>query len=452
MQYDTKIHDLVDKYSCTAPRYTSYPPALMFNEDFDRDLFCSGLVMPNVPLSLYVHLPFCRRLCWFCGCNKVITKDQGVADRYLDYLAKELTLWLPHTNKAEVTQIHFGGGTPNFLTPPQVARLNAILHCYLSIDPDAQKSVELSPGDLNKEHVDAYARLGCRRASLGIQDTNIDVLHRVDRLQSLDQCRNALCWLRQAGFNSVNIDLIYGLPGQSVSSFRHTVNDVLSLNPERIALFNYGHVPWFKASQKILHQEFFPSPQQKIAMFDESRESFEKAGYVFIGLDHFVKRDDELAIAMQNGGVQRDFQGYSLKHSGTLLGVGLSSISQSPHGYCQNHRDLAHYEAALNGRSLPISRGIYLTADDRIRRWVINQIMCNQHVSFKRFKSKFSISFNHYFANEIEDLDALAMDDLITLSGQNITVTTVGRLFLRNISMVFDTSATSPVDHFSQSI
>ncbi|MDP6189884.1 MAG: oxygen-independent coproporphyrinogen III oxidase, partial [Gammaproteobacteria bacterium] len=374
--------ELIDKYGLAGPRYTSYPSALQFADGFQDSQYLQDVRAQSEPISVYIHLPFCHTMCWFCGCNKIVTRKQDKADRYLDYLAKEMLLWRAQLTTVKVSQIHFGGGTPNFLSPKQIDRLNALLRCYLPLTPDVEISVELSPDFLTKEQVMAFARLGAKRASIGIQDTSPVVQEAVNRPQPMAYNRNAVNWLREAGFTSINVDLIYGLPHQTRDSFKQTIQEVLELQPDRFALFNYAHVPWFKPTQKVFASDIFPDPMAKLDIFQDSRVALESAGYTFIGLDHFAKADDELTQAWNQGKLQRDFQGYSVTESKAILGMGLSSVSQSPKAYRQNHKDLSAYEAALDAGQLPLSKGVTLTVDDDIRRTVINRLMCQLELDF----------------------------------------------------------------------
>lgn len=443
---------LIDKYGLSGPRYTSYPSALHFADDFHESLFLQDLKDQQAPISVYIHLPFCRTMCWFCGCNKIITRKQDKADRYLDYLAKEMLLWRSQLTDVKVGQIHFGGGTPNFLNPKQIDRLNALLRCYLPLTPDVEISVELSPDVLTEDQVWAFARLGAKRASIGIQDTSPVVQEAVNRPQPMECNLNAVKWLREAGFKSINVDLIYGLPHQNRDSFKQTIEDVLTLSPDRFALFNYAHVPWFKPTQKVFASDVFPNPMDKIEIFQDSRAALEAAGYAFIGLDHFAKHDDELAKAWNNGKLKRDFQGYSVTEAQAILGIGLSSVSQSPNAYRQNIKELDEYEAALDAGHLPFAKGIALTEDDGIRRTVINRLMCQLKLDFVALSKELNIDFDDYFATSLADMQALVTDGFVEFTDSGLAVTELGRLFLRNIAMQFDAYRDRQVGRCSQTL
>ena len=429
---------LIDKYGLAGPRYTSYPSALHFADDFQESQFLQDLQAQQAPISVYIHLPFCRTMCWFCGCNKIVTRKQDKADRYLDYLAKELLLWRSQLSDVKVGQIHFGGGTPNFLNAQQIDRLNALLRCYLPLTPEVEISAELSPDILTEDQVWAFARLGAKRASIGIQDTSPMVQEAVNRPQPMQCNSNAVRWLRAAGFTSINVDLIYGLPHQNRASFKQTIEDVLQLEPDRFALFNYAHVPWFKPTQKVFASDIFPNPMGKLEIFQDSRETLENAGYTFIGLDHFAKHEDELAKAWHKGRLQRDFQGYSVTESKAILGIGLSSVSQSPKAYRQNHKKLADYEATLDAGQLPLAKGLALTEDDGIRRTVINRLMCQLQLDFAEISDQLGIDFADYFETSLVDMQELVTDGIVEMTDTGLQVTKLGRFFLRNIAMQFD--------------
>ena len=431
-------HLLVEKYTMSAPRYTSYPSALQFSEAFDETSFLSDLRAQKEPIAVYIHLPFCRSMCWFCGCTKIITRRQESADRYLDYLAKELHLWQEHIRHVTMDQIHFGGGTPNFLTVPQIDRLNALIKCYLPLSPQVQISVELSPDQLDEGQVQAFARLGATRASIGVQDTSPLVQKAVNRIQPQSRNLETIQWLRAAGFESINLDLIYGLPHQTEASFAHTIEQVLELQPDRIALFNYAHVPWLKPSQKVFASNVFPNAMLKLALFQTSSQRLQDAGYTYIGLDHFAKHEDELAKAWRSGNIKRDFQGYSVREGQLILGLGMSSVSQSDNAYRQNHKSLKAYEAPIDAGRLPLAKGVTLTPDDKIRRHIINQLMCKLELEFSALDDELGIDTKMYLKQDLAGLQSLVDDGIVLLHSSGIKVTATGRLFLRNVAMQFD--------------
>ncbi|MBT3436577.1 MAG: oxygen-independent coproporphyrinogen III oxidase [Oceanospirillaceae bacterium] len=448
MTIPTPAPALIEKYGLSGPRYTSYPSALQFSENFSDESFLQDLANEQGHIAVYIHLPFCRSMCWFCGCTKIITRNQASADLYLDYLAKEMQMWAPHLQNKKVAYVHFGGGTPNFLTVEQIDRLNALIKCYLPLANEVEISVELSPDQLQEEQVNAFARMGAKRASIGIQDTNAEVQVAINRLQPQSQNVAAMNWLRKAGFSSINVDLIYGLPHQTASSFEMTLEQVLQLDPDRIALFNYAHVPWFKPTQKVFASDVFPSTMMKLKIFQASCARLQSAGYTYIGLDHFAKQDDELAKAWQQGTIKRDFQGYSVNPANITLGMGMSSVSQSRNAYRQNHKELKAYTAALDAQQLPVATGIVLTKDDQMRRQVINQVMCQMSVDFDQL----GIDAGHCFTNEMDDVKGLIDDGIVVSYGNGFKVTALGRLFLRNVAMQFDAYRQQQADRCSATL
>ena len=436
--------DLVRKYDLPAPRYTSYPTAVEF-KDFDSPVpLLAHLDATNrdgtVPLSLYFHLPFCETLCWFCGCSTVITLNHRIPDRYLDYLEKELALVAPriHADR-RVVQLHYGGGTPTFFQPPQLARLATLTRRHFKLTSEAELSVEIDPRRLSRAQVVALRDSGFTRASLGVQDFNPQVQLAVHRIQPRAMTEQAIGWLREEGFTSINIDLIYGLPYQTVTSFTDTLEQVLELNPDRLAVFSYAHVPWMKPAQKLLEREnALPSPETKLEMLKLTTETLTGRGYVYIGMDHFARETDELATAQAARTLQRNFQGYSTRAGTEILAFGLSSISQTPFSYRQNHKTLDHYYAALDRGELPARRGIELTGEDARRREIIMRVMCHLCLDYAGLSRELDCDFTSYYAAELERLRPLAADGLVVLHSKGMQVTDLGRLFLRNIAVCFD--------------
>jgi len=435
--------DLVRKYSIPGPRYTSYPTAPHFSETADARELLRDVKKPGAKgraLSLYVHLPFCETSCWFCGCTKVITRDRSSADRYLDYLEKEIALTAPLIEPGrEVVQLHFGGGTPTFLTPEQLRRLGRMLRSAFRFSADCESGVEVDPRRLTRDHIEALREIGCNRASLGVQDNNPVVQEAINRIQPPEMTEQTIRWLREAGFTSINIDLIYGLPHQTVDSFAQTVEEVLALEPDRFAIFSYAHVPWIKPAQKIFDMRGnLPDQETKLAILQRATEQITSRGYVYIGMDHFAREDDELAAAQRAGTLQRNFQGYSTKAGTDIFALGMSSISQTEGTYRQNEKDLPAYYAALDAGRLPIARGYMLTDDDRIRRATIMQLMCNGRLDFQEMSDGLGIPFADYFSAEIAALAPMAADGLVEVGDHAITVTATGRFLLRNLAMCFD--------------
>lgn len=445
--------DLVRKHNRPGPRYTSYPTALQFRDDADPARLVAAAAAEQGGLSLYLHLPFCESLCWFCGCNKVITTDNSRAEVYLDALVREMDLFPARGNgEREVVQLHFGGGTPNFLTPAQVLRLGAELKQRFRFAADAECSVELDPRFLTAGHVRAFREIGMTRASFGIQDVNPEVQRAVHRVQS-DECNaQAFEWLRGEGFESVNVDLIYGLPGQTPQSYAETLTRVLDYGPDRFAVFSYAHVPWMVPSQKILEKAQLPDPGDKLAMLKLVIETLTASGYVFIGMDHFARPDDELVRALESRTLQRNFQGYSTRGGTEIRAFGVSSISQTARTYRQNRKSLEQYYADLASGRLPVERGLELSDEDVLRRHVIMRLMCDFRLDFSEVGKLFGINFTGHFADSLRALEEFAADNLVEMGKGGIVVTDAGRLFIRNIAMCFDAYAAPGEGRHSKTI
>lgn len=438
---DTPIPaSLIAKYNTAGPRYTSYPTALKFRDDLAPEERPVTFAPAGGSISLYVHLPFCASLCRYCGCNTVITTRKGVAEIYLDALEREIALWKARLAPGlRVAQLHFGGGTPSYLTAPETDRLSAMLRAAFAFTPDAEISVELDPRRLDRERIAAFRRLGCSRASLGVQDFDPKVQKLVNRIQSFDVTRDAVAGLREAGFTSVNLDLIYGLPHQSVASIDRTIDRVLELGPDRLAVFSYAHIPWLKPAQRILENSgAMPGPELKVALFEKILRRFTAAGYAAIGLDHFAKQDDELAVAFREGRLQRNFQGYSTRPELPMLGLGVSSISQTSDAFHQNEKELPAYYAALAEGRLPVAKGLALTGEDRRRARIIRTLMCEMRLDSAELSGALGLDFETTYAPELARLAPLAADGLVELRPGLVTVTPTGRFFLRNIAMTFD--------------
>ena len=444
---------LVRKHNRPGPRYTSYPTALQFREDADPARLVAAAQAERGGISLYFHLPFCESLCWFCGCNKVITTDSAKADLYLDALEREVAMFpADDLREREVVQLHFGGGTPNFLSPAQIARLGRLLRKYFVFAPDAECSVELDPRPLTRDHVRAFRDLGMQRASFGIQDVNRDVQVAVHRVQDEECNQRAFTWLREEGFDSVNVDLIYGLPGQTPETYAQTLAQVLAYNPDRFAVFSYAHVPWMVPSQKILERAHLPEAETKLSMLKLVIETLTGAGYAFIGMDHFAKPDDELVKALESRTLQRNFQGYSTRGGTEIRGFGVSSISQTARTYRQNHKTLEKYYESLAAGRLPIERGIELTDEDVLRRHVIMRLMCDFALDYAPIENEFGVSFAEHFAGSLEKLSDFRTDGLVEDDARGMRVTEAGRLFIRNIAMCFDAYAAPGEGRHSKTI
>lgn len=448
----TPDFDLLRKYDLPGPRYTSYPTAPQFRE---TDAAATAALLETLatesrdaakPASLYFHLPFCEQRCWFCGCTTVITRSHGLADPYLDALERELDLLAPSINRAQpVTQLHFGGGSPTFLAPSSIRRLGDIIHSRHTFAPDAEISVEIDPRRLTPAQARAYADLGCRRASLGVQDTDPRVQVAIHRVQPLAQTREAIATLREAGYTSLGIDLIYGLPYQTEETFARTLDEVIALSPDRLAVFSYAHVPWIKPAQKILERDqALPSPETKLRLFLLALRKLVAAGYVHIGMDHFAKPGDELAVALRAGTLQRNFQGYSTRAGASIHAFGMSSISQTETTYRQNTKELATYYAALAGGRLPIERGLLLTPEDQRRRTIIMRLMCDRRLDYAALSAALGLDFAKTYAAEIASLSDLVADGLLAPSATGHEVTPLGALLIRVIAMRFDAHLARP--------
>ncbi len=442
--------DLIRKYSVPGPRYTSYPPATKFTAELPALRLEAAIADDNQssdrPISLYFHLPFCETRCWFCGCNTVITKRRGASAEYLVDLEKEMRLTAAQIDpNRPVVQIHFGGGTPTFFRPDELRKLGALIkELFPNRAPNCEFGVEIDPRRIDQDHVFALREIGANRASLGVQDTNPRVQLAIHRIQPQAKNEQAFAWLREAGFASINVDLIYGLPLQTETTFAQTIDDVLALGPDRLSVFSYAHVPWIKPAQKIFDdREQLPDAEQKLAMFAVAHEKLTAAGFVDIGLDHFAKPDDDLAKALEARTLHRNFQGYSTQSGASLYGFGVSSISSTPDTYRQNFKTLDEWRAALAKGELPIERGLRLTAEDQRRRHVIMKIMCERELDFVRLSDELSLDFTSVYATEIERLAAFEADGLIARTESGFVVSPEGVPLLRVIAMAFD-HATPP--------
>jgi oxygen-independent coproporphyrinogen-3 oxidase len=434
--------ELIKKYDKPGPRYTSYPPATEFKEKFGRDFYIKHLRESNKkakPLSLYVHIPFCENACWFCGCNVIINRIRGREEVYLKKLKKEVELLKEFldTNRP-VIQYHWGGGTPNYLTMEQTEELFSFLKENFQISPTAEISVEIDPRSISYEYLKLYRELGFNRISIGVQDFNYTVQQAINRFQPYSLIKKVVEWIRYLGFHSLNIDLIYGLPKQTPESFRETVRKTIALNPDRIAVYNFAYVPWLKPLQRRINSKYLPKPAEKLEMLKITIEEFTQAGYVYIGMDHFAKPEDELVKAQKNGELWRNFQGYTTKKGTDLIGIGISSISLLDRYYGQNYKTIRPYYESIEENLLPIFRGIELTEDDLIRRKVIMELICNFRLKKEEIEKEFGIRFDEYFEPELQELKSMEEDGLLEIKPAHINVLPLGRLLIRNICMVFD--------------
>jgi oxygen-independent coproporphyrinogen-3 oxidase len=435
---------LIRKYDVSGPRYTSYPTADRFIEAFGEDDRRRWLARRNIgafalPLSVYVHLPFCERICWYCACNKLATRDHGRSAKYLGSLEKELALLEPLLGEdRRICQMHWGGGTPTFLSDEEIARLRRMLDARFRAVEGAEASIEIDPRSCTPGRMARIAGLGFNRVSIGVQDFDPAVQAAVHRVQSEDETRCVVEEARASGIRSVNLDLIYGLPRQSEQSFAATLDKVIDIAPERVALYSYAHLPAVFKPQRRIDAAELPSADEKLAILTLAIERLAGAGYAYIGMDHFARPDDELALAQRQGRLQRNFQGYSTHPEADLVGLGVSAIGRIGPTYSQNLKRLDDYTAALDAGRLPVWRGIELTRDDLVRRAVIQALMCHFRVSIESIELAHLIDFRDYFAGELASLRALEGEGLLELGDEWIEVTPRGRLLVRAICMVFD--------------
>ncbi|MGR7923107.1 oxygen-independent coproporphyrinogen III oxidase [Zobellella denitrificans] len=430
---------LIEKYNYSGPRYTSYPTALEFNESFGMAEFeAAAGRYPERPLSLYVHVPFCHKLCYYCGCNKVITRHQGKADVYLDYLEREVERLAPLFAGRTVTQLHWGGGTPTFLTEPQIRRLNGLLRRHFRFAERGEFSIEIDPREIELSVLEVLKEEGFNRISLGVQDFDKAVQKVVNREQDNDFIKALVKRAAELGFESTNLDLIYGLPLQTPASFRHTLEQVAAMRPARLSVFNYAHLPSRFAAQRKLNEADMPQPAQKLAMLQDTIGYLTGQGYQFIGMDHFALPDDSLAVAQRRGELHRNFQGYTTQGDCDLLGLGVSAISMIGDAYSQNHKDLKRYYGRLDQLGHAQTVGYALNQDDRLRRDLIKTLICNFELEVAPLEREYGIRFADYFAEDIALLQTFVDDGLVALEPDAIRVAPKGRLLIRNICMCFD--------------
>lgn len=436
--------ELIKKYDRYGPRYTSYPTADRFTTNFDLDAYRRALEISrgegsSRPVSLYFHLPFCSKLCLYCGCNKIVTKDQLKATRYVDYLRKEIAMQSRlGGSSSKVEQLHWGGGTPTFLSAEQMMTLMEVTQDHFDLAREGEYSIEIDPRTVSENIIQLLRFFGFNRLSLGVQDFDFEVQRAVNRIQSEAQTRRVVDAGRDAGFKSISFDLIYGLPKQTVESFRRTLDKVIALDPDRVSTYSYAHLPLLFMPQQRIKESDLPSAMEKLAILQSAIESLTAAGYIYIGMDHFAKADDELTIAQRQGKLHRNFQGYSTHGDCDLIAMGITAIGHVGSTYSQNVRTLEDYYRRLDADELPIFRGVELSRDDEIRRSVVQQLMCNFALQFVSFEVDFAIHFRDYFAWELEALTPMARDGLVELGDHGLQVTRRGRLLIRNVCMVFD--------------
>ncbi len=435
---------LIRKYDVSGPRYTSYPTVDRFVEAFGESAYRHALASRNIggitqPLSVYVHVPFCSNVCFYCACNKVVTRDQAKAQQYVEYLAKEIALTAGTTGgDRRIIQLHLGGGTPTFLDRDQLRSLCATLDMHFERSPDMECSIEVDPRETEPGTMAFLAGLGFNRVSIGVQDFDPEVQAAVHRVQPEDLTRRVIDDARASGFKSVNLDLIYGLPRQTLDSFNTTLDQVLALDPDRIALYSYAHLPLkFKPQRRIVEAEL-PSAEAKLQILTLAIGRLTRAGYLYIGMDHFAKPRDDLAIAQRQGRLHRNFMGYSTRPECDMLGFGVSAIGRVGATYSQNLKSLEDYYVALDMNRLPVGAGLVLTKDDLLRRAIIQVLMCQFHLSIESIETAYLIDFREYFSRELEDLRRLEEDGLVELQPDWIVVSPTGRLLVRMICMAFD--------------
>jgi oxygen-independent coproporphyrinogen III oxidase len=435
---------LLRRYDKAGPRYTSYPTAVQFHDGFDAAAYRACAQRSQVgtkPLSLYFHIPFCDTVCFYCACNKVATKDRSLSPPYLARVYQELALQSALFNpERKVEQLHWGGGTPTFLSHDQMRELMSRIRAHFNLcdDDSGEYSIEIDPREANADTIALLRQLGFNRLSLGVQDFDPTVQKAVNRLQTEAETWAILDAARQQGFKSVSVDLIYGLPHQNVASFGATLDKVLAAAPDRVSVFNYAHLPTLFKPQRRINEADLPQATEKLLILQHTIETLTAAGYVYIGMDHFAKPQDELAVAQRQGTLYRNFQGYSTHAECDLIGLGATSIGKVANCYAQNERSLEAYYARIDAGELAVFRGVELSADDELRRAIITQLICHFELDVRQVERDFGIEFDRYFAVERQDLDALQADGLLQHNATTITVAPAGKLLIRNICMIFD--------------
>jgi oxygen-independent coproporphyrinogen-3 oxidase len=440
------LEALIRRYDRPGPRYTSYPTAVEFHEGFDaaayRERLTAAAAAVTEPLSLYIHLPFCEERCAYCGCTVIATTRRDVAATYLEYLSREIGMLAGRLGgRRRVVQYHWGGGTPTYLSPEQIARLDATVRRHFDIGTDAECAIEVDPRVTTREQLTLLRRLGFNRLSFGVQDFTETVQEAIGRRQREADTRALYRFARDAGFDAINFDLVYGLPRQTVDTFRRTLASVTDMLPDRVAVYSYAHVPWLRPNQKAIDSRELPEANVKRQLLGAAIDAFVAAGYVPIGMDHFARPDDELAIAARQRRLHRNFMGYTTRPAPDSVAAGISAIGDVRGAFAQNHKTLARYYQAIDTDTFPTERGYALGPDDLVRRHVITELMCNFHVARRDVEERFGINFGAYFAKELTRLSALegpVSDGLLEIDDTGLTVTPHGRLFVRNVCMAFD--------------
>ena len=431
--------DLIQKYNYSGPRYTSYPTALEFNEQFnEQDFLTSVTLYPEKPLSIYVHIPFCHKLCYFCGCNKMVTRQHHKVTKYLEALKQEIINRAPLFKNKIVTQMHWGGGTPTYLNDEEIGWLIDVLKDNFQFANNIEQSIEIDPREITPKTIDHLALVGFNRLSMGIQDFNQEIQTLINREQDENLIANLIKQARKRDFASISLDLIYGLPKQTVESFTDTLNKVIVLSPDRLSVFNYAHLPTRFAAQRKIKDEDLPAAIEKLKILQNSIEQLTQAGYTFIGMDHFAKPTDELAIAQQQGILHRNFQGYTTHGDADLLGLGVSAISMLGDSYAQNQKDLQIYQSEVQKKGNALWKGFTLNQDDKIRRDVIKQLICHFNLNKATIENRYQIKFDDYFAEDLQLLTPLVKDGLVENKADSLIVSAKGQMLIRNICMCFD--------------
>jgi oxygen-independent coproporphyrinogen-3 oxidase len=443
--------DEAQRYDRPGPRYTSYPTANEFHDGFGPDAYAAALRAASdvdAPLSLYLHLPFCEERCLYCACNVVISPHAYVSEPYLNHLETEMDLVVAQLGRSRpVAQLHLGGGTPTYFSPAQMDDLMTRLEARFSFTPDAEKALEVDPRVTTREHLEVLIRHGFNRLSLGVQDFDPAVQEAIHRVQSVEQTEALMRAARELGFGSLNVDLIYGLPHQTPDSFARTIERVVGLAPDRLAVYSFALVPWLKHHQKLLPQEALPSPETKLELLQAAREGLIAGGYLDIGMDHFALPDDELATAQRDGRLWRNFMGYTTVRAPDMIGLGVSSIGSVGRTFAQNEKKLTRYYQALDAGRLPVERGYALSEDDAVRQHVIRTWMCHFRIDAREVEARFGVEFAAYFANELATLrDEFEPEGLVRVHDGGVEAEELGRLFPRNVAMVFDAYLRAPQD------
>jgi oxygen-independent coproporphyrinogen-3 oxidase len=437
--------ELLKRFDINGPRYTSYPTADRFHAQFGEADYLGALkrcAVADKPLSLYIQIPFCPNICYYCGCNKIITKDHGRSAKYIKYLAKEMSMVVDAMGKKDkkipVTQLHWGGGTPTFLSHQEMTELMQAIRQHFDLQEGGEYSIEIDPRRVTESDIQLLSQLGFNRISLGVQDFNLEVQQAVHRVQTFEETKAVLDWAKKYGFNSSSVDLIYGLPKQTPQTFRETVQSVIDMGPDRLSVYSYAHLPTVFKPQRRIFEADLPVAADKLTILSNTIDQLDDAGFVFIGMDHFAKPHNELAIAQQEGRLHRNFQGYSTQAECDLLAFGISSIGKVDDTYAQNVRTLDEYYAALDAHHLPTLRGLRLSQDDMLRRELIGELMCQFSLDTAKFASEHGIDFHSYFSREIPELADLQHAGLLEWQGETIVIPTKGRLLVRRVAMTFD--------------